>query len=1155
MPSTYASLRTTQAGVTFAATSGGSLSTGGTVYLSAVSRSRQGWNLLSSPVAITYSAGQKIVCTLASTARSSGDFPHEIIIAGSLTNSVASMQRLASWKALDDDQVTRRSLPTTIELTTDAHIALGVTIANPAALPSGSNLKRGMVRLISSLTKYAVYDDEATAGLVAASAGYWVEYYPWSDAANGFTVYVGASTELPGGCDRALQAVPSDDIIPPPQYEPNPGSVAGGNSTLVPCLYQNGLTEDGGSTTSKGETIGVVVSLDGKNVSDRFSQLLFVKYKGLVRKSTGVLNTSSSLVGVETPIYMETIAGVTTANLTFPEDVPRGYGALFDFYLRFAQDQQPFDEGSKFGILFYPQGRIGQPNPAIGFTGSIVLPTGNRLRIVPDADGSVRRLDGAAGVLTQGQGTGYSYPDPNERTYTGLTADTAGQKVLIAATTGLDCRIVPAATTPLAVEDVRAIVGTTPGTYTASGWSSPVSVSAGQSLTVTVTHPCSSAGKGTVRANYADAAIRGDNKGSFNVPKLRVFVRKSGTIYELAQENAQALPTQTIVITSIGSTTIGSLPTNADNTFCLFGYSANPSAAASSGGSLASGSYEVSVAYHYPTSNTRVTSISHSQTDGCIPEASTTLARVFVRSDYWAEAVLNSTALAAVTPSDRFDGQTRRNLTTSTPFTFNAASTSTPSSAVVLPDDLTTSDPGRWLETKSNQVFSGTIDPDPALGQVGDVYDKVDETSATLTIYTKTGVTTWTIVGVITAPQGPQGNPAYTTTTGSFVQPSIGSTVSVPVSFHAFLSVGQYCAVETGGIYQVDSFPDSTHISLLNIGNGNAAPGTTIGSGSLVSAAGKPGNPAYTNTTASFTQPSVSASVTVAVPFHDFLEVGQYVYVATGGAYQVFSFPDATHINLVNTGASGNASPGDAIASGSLVTASGPPGSAGGTGPSGTVTATSGVTLQEQSSAGTAGANEILLQNINNRLTWQLESSGTQVYPLTQGKQTIYVPAGAIEPRKTNGCASLDKVETTTGRPDIRHLAFDPSTVEYGQFEIDLPKSWNLGTLTAQFVWTGIANGSGDVVWGIQAVAQSNGDTIDVAYGTAVTVTDTFTATKDRLVTSETSAFTVAGTPATGDSVCFQIYRNATSGSDTRNADANLIGVRLFFTTDKENDA
>ena len=74
--------------------------------------------------------------------------------------------------------------------------------------------------------------------------------------------------------------------------------------------------------------------------------------------------------------------------------------------------------------------------------------------------------------------------------------------------------------------------------------------------------------------------------------------------------------------------------------------------------------------------------------------------------------------------------------------------------------------------------------------------------------------------------------------------------------------------------------------------------------------------------------------------------------------------------------------------------------------------------------------------------------------------------------------------------------------------------------------------------------------------GTGVAVTKAHSGTANDLdVSGESSAVTIAGSPAAGDEVFFQIFRDANDASDDLSADARLLGVKLFFTTGAANDA
>lgn len=176
----------------------------------------------------------------------------------------------------------------------------------------------------------------------------------------------------------------------------------------------------------------------------------------------------------------------------------------------------------------------------------------------------------------------------------------------------------------------------------------------------------------------------------------------------------------------------------------------------------------------------------------------------------------------------------------------------------------------------------------------------------------------------------------------------------------------------------------------------------------------------------------------------------------------------------------------------------------------------------------------------------------------TIGKQTIAVPATAMTPRSANGCATLTKVNGASNQPDVPYLAFDGAAAEYAGFSIWMPKGWNEGTVTAQFAWRRASGtGAANVVWGLRAVAVSNSDSPAANFGTGATVTAAAdTTTADFAFSSETSACTIAGSPAENDLVFFEVYRDGASGSDTLDGvDAWLSAVRLFYTTNAATDA
>ena len=185
--------------------------------------------------------------------------------------------------------------------------------------------------------------------------------------------------------------------------------------------------------------------------------------------------------------------------------------------------------------------------------------------------------------------------------------------------------------------------------------------------------------------------------------------------------------------------------------------------------------------------------------------------------------------------------------------------------------------------------------------------------------------------------------------------------------------------------------------------------------------------------------------------------------------------------------------------------------------------------------------------------TGSVQSNGSAVK--VAGKETMWVPAAAMYPNTTNGADGPNQVELTAGQPEVKSLDFAEDADDFAQFSVAMPKSWNEGTLTYQPYWSVTGSDVGTVQWGLQAVAISDDEDIDSAFGTAVLTTAKAASgtADDLMISDESGAMTVGGTPAAGDNVFFQIYRDVSGDSQT--AAARLIGIKIFFTTDAANDA
>ena len=170
------------------------------------------------------------------------------------------------------------------------------------------------------------------------------------------------------------------------------------------------------------------------------------------------------------------------------------------------------------------------------------------------------------------------------------------------------------------------------------------------------------------------------------------------------------------------------------------------------------------------------------------------------------------------------------------------------------------------------------------------------------------------------------------------------------------------------------------------------------------------------------------------------------------------------------------------------------------------------------------------------------------------GLETIFVPTQAMFGTDANG-ADSQVIVTTATRPEMKVLDFDPSTIEYAQFSIAMPKSWNEGTITFQAFWAPSNTDTGNAMIGLQGVSVANDATSDVVFGTAIDVTDAGGGAVEDVMVSPVSAAVTIASAAADTYTYFQVHRNATNVADDFTGDVRLLGIKLFYTTDAANAA
>jgi hypothetical protein len=670
-----------------AVTSGGSNSVSRTYYLALLGENPAGMNLLSTIVGpVTIASGQQLAITVPNTSRLSGEGWTNYVIGVSTSNTPSTFTQLAKVDAYSGSSPI--SLPATLTLDTNEKLdASPNAVGTSASLPASPI--HGMIRVVNGLGSYYEFvagstesptpDGAAVKLILNATGGRWFRVPSRS-------VYVAATTD-PGGCDRSIQDIDPDGIVPS-RYASD-----GAQGKLLTYWLLN----NDGSAITAGKRIGATVYQNGAVKSALFAGKLKLIFRGYTDSATGLLRTTdnddgSTLEG----IGIEQTYSDNKSGLFLPDDLDDGEAYVFDAYPQFSASQfnEPLVDGTIITIIPFFYDQAGAYNPAGEVVGNIIYAKFDRRRVLPTS--------GLFLNAAKGSGTVY-YKDfigVGPTTVSGIQANTASQKIAI---NGNGTVYWKGSAAIESTEALRAIVSTVSGVSVA-GAATAVTVSGSQGVSLTVAFPT------TIRGDYPDL-IAGVT-ATPNAPSITVYARHVGSGVIRKFTGIAIVPTgpQTIELSDwTGATTIGSIPAAPTADFSCFAPAGVTPVVSAFSGTFPAGSMEFSYAFEY-TGNT-VTKITHTDL-ACIHEQQLSYAEIEENNLYWAAPVADIAALRAV-PFDKIVGeQTRRVVATSLPYTFRATLLGADNGTTVIkPNDRTVDQPGRWTPSQSASTDSIPILP------------------------------------------------------------------------------------------------------------------------------------------------------------------------------------------------------------------------------------------------------------------------------------------------------------------------------------------------------------------------------------------------------------------------------------------------------------
>ncbi len=175
------------------------------------------------------------------------------------------------------------------------------------------------------------------------------------------------------------------------------------------------------------------------------------------------------------------------------------------------------------------------------------------------------------------------------------------------------------------------------------------------------------------------------------------------------------------------------------------------------------------------------------------------------------------------------------------------------------------------------------------------------------------------------------------------------------------------------------------------------------------------------------------------------------------------------------------------------------------------------------------------------------------LYESDVGKEAVWISVKDMTAATTNG-PSAGQTENALGH-NYETLDFDGTTAEYASFERMMPKSWDLGTMSYVYSWSSTNTGTEGVALYLQATAVDDGEDSNASWGAAAVEVDNSQGTaNDVLISGESGAMTVGGSPSNWDLIQFRIYRDPDHASDTMTEDLKLRGIQIRYNKDTNKD-
>lgn len=606
--------------------------TANTYHFSVSAFNRVGRGLLSGIKSITTVAGDKIRITLGSSLVQPGEDVWGIIVSCQTTGNQNEAVQVAMFDVRDRaDQVSTFELPGEIEFTEDYQLeTIDLAVDSSGDLPLA--VPHGAVRTITDESDRIVF--------WSAIAAQWENYF-----FDSIFTYLG-NPQNEEGSDQILGA---DPIIPPLMFDTEVSRVT---TTKERYWLVNEAAEGQGADLEG--NINLRIFINGATTKGNiiwgnvFAGLIKFELVGYYRLLSRGLDSSLDFVGVTQEWHP------AENQLTLPDPLPAGYAAVYDIWLdgdTSLFSLAGYEASDVLSISFDYLGKVGRyiPELAALIGEDMVFADRDRLLVLPN-----KILSGSAIVKK------FFFEKAREEKgiFSDVSPNTPNQNLIINGATGGTIRTSTSSAT-LSSEAIRATFSTEAGYTNPSDYSNEVTLSESSGLRITLNNPVGLNNKATVRSDYPDPLIAGNDQADWDNPLQRIYlVLNDLTIYEQQTPvTSGSSATQTIEITDLSDylDVTENPPQDAEvlfgSNFSLF-KPGTPELEELVGGSLPAGTYKVAVRIEYPEPNYSITRLDQSSSH-LIPQLNQTFAEALAGFKIWQDKRLTTEEMRSLPTADR----------------------------------------------------------------------------------------------------------------------------------------------------------------------------------------------------------------------------------------------------------------------------------------------------------------------------------------------------------------------------------------------------------------------------------------------------------------------------------------------------------------------